>query len=302
MPRISLTGGIASGKTFVSDELARLGAVIVDSDLIAREVVAPGTPGLTQVLARFGSSVIRHDGTLDRQALGELVFSDDPARADLNAIIHPLVRQRAAELSAAAPPGEVVVQVIPLLVETAQENDFDGVVVVDVPAEVQVSRLIHRNNLTTAEARARLRAQAPRTDRLDAADWVIDNSGDEASTVAQVRALWDGPLARLRRRETARGNFFALPASVRGPEPTSDARALRAFIKAQQFAGGAGFELDELEDHLTRARVLRHRGAIVGAVISGTDGSVHGPWIVPRLRQSARPVLLDAADALASER
>ncbi|GAB3822228.1 hypothetical protein GCM10028820_32170 [Tessaracoccus terricola] len=306
MPRIALTGGIASGKTLVSEELARLGAVIVDSDLIAREVVEPGTPGLAQVRARFGGGVVRHDGSLDRAALGKLVFSDDAAREDLNAIVHPLVRARATELGAAAAPGAVVVNVIPLLVETAQENDFDAVVVVDVPTEVQVSRLMHRNNLTTEEARARLRAQAPRTDRLEAADWVIDNSGDEAATIARVRRLWDGPVQGLRQRELARRNFFALPAAVRGPEPSTDVRALRAFIKAQQFATGDDeFDLDSLEELLPGARVLRHRGAIVGAVVAAPGGDgilVHGPWIVPRLRESARPVLIDAALAQAPHR
>lgn len=299
MPRIALTGGIASGKTLVSDELARLGAVIIDSDLLAREVVNPGTPGLARIRERFGDGVLHGDGSLDRAALGALVFSDDRAREDLNAIVHPRVRQRAVELGAEAPAGAVVVNVIPLLVETSQEFDYEGIIVVDVPVEVQVSRLLHRNNLRTAEANARIAAQATRAERLEAADWVVDNSGDEASTITEVRRLWDGPLADLQQRERARANFTHLPASVRGPEPTTDARALRSFIKAQQFATGSDdFDLEALEDHLPSARVLRHRGAIVGAVMSSTDGSrtqVHGPWIVPGLRESAHAVLIDAA-------
>lgn len=303
MPRIALTGGIASGKTLVSDELARLGAIVIDSDLIAREVVEPGSPGLSRIRERFGDAVLRHDGSLDRAGLGALVFSDDAAREDLNAIVHPLVRKRAAELGAAAPVGATVVNVIPLLVETGQEHDFEGILVVDVPVEVQVSRLIHRNNLTTAEARARIRAQAPRTDRLEAADWVVDNSGDQAATIAQVNRLWEGPLARLRQRERARANFVDLPAAVRGPEPTSDARALRAFIKAQQFATGVvDFDPDSLTEHLAGARVLLHRGAIVGAVVASRTGGelrVHGPWIVPRLRESAHAILVEAAVAQA---
>ncbi|TRY18908.1 dephospho-CoA kinase [Tessaracoccus rhinocerotis] len=204
MVRIALTGGIASGKTLVSAELAELGAVVIDSDLLAREVVAPGTGGLARVVERFGPGALRADGSLDRGRLGELVFADDAAREDLNAIVHPLVRRRAAELEAAAAAGSVVVHVIPLLVETDQHRDFDGVVVVDAPAETQVSRLMHRNDLTTQEARARLRAQAPRTDRLEAADWVVDNSGDVASTIKQVHALWDGPIRELRSREATR--------------------------------------------------------------------------------------------------
>lgn len=189
MVRIALTGGIASGKSFVADELARLGAIIIDSDLLAREVVEPGTPGLARIVERFGDGVLR-DGVLDRAALGEIVFSDDAARADLNAIVHPLVRRRARELEDRADPGTVVVQVIPLLVETGLDAAYDVIVVVDVPTEVQVSRLIHRNDLTTEQARARVRAQASRENRLKVADHVIDNSGDEASTVRQVEALW----------------------------------------------------------------------------------------------------------------
>lgn len=199
MVRLALTGGIASGKSMVSAELERLGAVIIDADVIAREVVEPGTPGLAAVVQRFGDGILRPDGTLDRPALGAVVFSDDDARADLNAIVHPLVRERAAQLEAALAPGEVVVHVIPLLVETGQQDDYDGVIVVDVPVEVQVSRLMHRNDLSTEQARARVRAQAPRTERRDAATWLVDNSGDVASTMAQVRRMWNGPVAALRR-------------------------------------------------------------------------------------------------------
>lgn len=301
MPHIALTGGIASGKTLVSDELARLGAVVVDSDLLAREVVEPGTAGLDRIRERFGDEVIQDDGALDRRALGSLVFSDDEARADLNAIVHPLVRERAAQLGAAAPAGAVVVNVIPLLVETGQQDDFDGIVVVDVPTEVQTTRLVERDRLTAQEAAARLRAQAPRTERLGAADWVVDNAAGTAATLEQVGRLWEGPLADLRRRELARSAFKDLPRDVRGPEPTSDARALGAFIRAQQLATGEdGFDPDLLTGLLPRARVLLHRGAIVGAVVAdeGPDGPrVHGPWLVPRLRESGRDVLLDAAFA-----
>lgn len=201
MLRIGLTGGIASGKTLVSDELARLGAVVIDADVIAREVVEPGTPALAEVAARFGDGVLLPDGNLDRPALGAIVFSDDAARDDLNAIVHPRVRRRALELEAVAPAGSVVVHVIPLLVETGQARDYDAVLVVDVPVELQVHRLMHRNDLTTEQARARIRAQAPRSDRLRAATWVVDNSGDVASTVRQVEQMWNGPIAALRAGE-----------------------------------------------------------------------------------------------------
>lgn len=198
MVRLALTGGIASGKSLVSAELERLGAVIIDADVIAREVVGPGQPGLAAVVERFGGHVLLPDGTLDRAGLAAVVFSDDAARADLNAIVHPLVRERAADIESGVGEEQVVVHVIPLLVETGQEDDYDGVIVVDVPVEAQVSRLMHRNDLTTEQARARVRAQAPRTERRDAATWVVDNSGDVASTVAQVKDLWNDAVAALR--------------------------------------------------------------------------------------------------------
>ena len=190
MIRIALTGGIASGKSLVADEFARLGAFIVDADVLAREVVAPGSPGLERIVQRFGVGMLAEDGTLDRARLGDLVFVDDDARADLNAIVHPLVRARSEELFAAAPAGAVVIEVIPLLVETGLDSGFDHVITVDTPTETQVRRLMRRSNLTMDQARTRVRIQATREDRVAAADWVIDNSGDEASTVRQVEALW----------------------------------------------------------------------------------------------------------------
>ena len=195
MIRIALTGGIASGKSMVADEFARLGAFIVDADVLAREVVAPGSPGLERIVQRFGVGMLAEDGTLDRARLGDLVFVDDDARADLNAIVHPLVRARSEELFAATPAGAVVIEVIPLLVETGLDSGFDHVITVDTPTETQVRRLMRRSNLTMDQARTRVRIQATREDRVAAADWVIDNSGDEASTVRQVEALWPALVA-----------------------------------------------------------------------------------------------------------
>lgn len=189
--RVGLTGGIASGKTAVSDLLAAKGAVIIDSDVLAREVVEPGTPALAAIRRRFGDVVLRPDGALDRAKLGDVVFNDPTALADLNAIVHPAVRTRAAELTLAAPPDAVVVQVIPLLVETGQHQNFDLVAVVDVDEAVQLSRLMRRNGLTRAQARTRLAAQASRADRLAIADVVIDNSGTLEDLQTQVDALWE---------------------------------------------------------------------------------------------------------------
>jgi len=187
---IGLTGGIASGKTSVANLLAGHGAVIIDSDVLAREVVEPGTSGLAAVVARFGAGVLTADGALDRAALGRIVFADPSARADLEAIIHPAVRARAEELTAAAPPDSVVVQVIPLLVETGQEGTFDRVLVVDVDPAVQLARLRQRDGFSPREAEARVAAQASREARLAAATDVIDNSGTPAELADAVNLLW----------------------------------------------------------------------------------------------------------------
>lgn len=187
---IGLTGGIASGKSSVAQRLIEHGVLLIDADLLAREVVEPGTPGLADVVHRFGVDILAADGSLDRAALGRVVFADPGARRDLEQIIHPAVRARAAELVAAAPDGSVVVQMIPLLVETGQAGDFDLVVVVDVPTSVQAGRLIARDSLSAAEAQARLAAQSSREQRLAAADVVIDNSGDPDALRAAVDAFW----------------------------------------------------------------------------------------------------------------
>lgn len=187
---MGLTGGIASGKTAVSEALHERGAVIIDADLLAREVVEPGTPGLAAVVARFGTGVLAADGRLDREALGRTVFTDERARRDLEAIVHPAVRARATALEEAADPDAVVVHVIPLLVETGQQDAFDVVVVVDVEPDRQLDRLRRRNGLDPAAAQARVAAQVSRADRLRAADVVLDNNGSRDQLVRQVDRLW----------------------------------------------------------------------------------------------------------------
>lgn len=195
MTRIGLTGGIASGKSTVSARLAELGAVVIDADRLAREVVAPGTPGLDEVVAAFGDEILTTEGgldrpALDRPALGRLVFQDADARRRLEAIVHPLVRARAAELEAAAPAGSVVVHDIPLLVESGQAGGFDLVVVVDVDPEVQRERLRRLRGMSDEEAAARDAAQATREQRLAVADRVIVNNGSLAELRASVDRLW----------------------------------------------------------------------------------------------------------------
>jgi len=187
--RVGLTGGIGSGKSTVADELARRGAVIIDADQLAREVVEPGTPGLAQIVARFGNRVLI-DGRLDRAALAKIVFADPQVRQELESIIHPAVRRRAAELEAAAPSRSIVVHVIPLLVETGQAANFDVVVVVDVGSETQLDRLLARAELSAEEARSRIAAQANRAQRLAAADVVLDNNRSLVELQAQLDDLW----------------------------------------------------------------------------------------------------------------
>ena len=187
--RVGLTGGVASGKSTVSAVLRDLGAVVVDADALAREVVEPGTPGLAAVAAAFGPEVLADDGSLDRGRLGAVVFADPDRRQALEAIIHPLVRARAAQIEAAADPGAVVVHDIPLLVETGQEKSFDAVIVVDVPEDVQVERAARERGWSREEARSRIAAQASREQRRAAATYVVDNSGtteDLRQRVAEV--------------------------------------------------------------------------------------------------------------------
>ncbi|MFD5434349.1 dephospho-CoA kinase [Kitasatospora sp. NPDC127067] len=190
MLKIGLTGGIGAGKSEVSRLFAARGAVIVDSDVIAREVVAPGTDGLAAVVAEFGPQVLREDGALDRPALGAVVFADPERLKALNAIVHPLVRARSAELEAAAAPDAAVVHDVPLLAENGLAPLYDLVVVVDAADEVRLDRLVRLRGMAEEEARARMAAQASREDRLAIADLVIDNSGGLAELEARVDEVW----------------------------------------------------------------------------------------------------------------
>jgi dephospho-CoA kinase len=186
---IGLTGGIGSGKSTVSALLAERGAVIVDADRIAREVVEPGTPGLAAVVSAFGDGVVGPDGGLDRAALAAVVFADAEARARLDGIVHPLVRARAAEVVAAAPPDAVLVHDIPLLVETGQAGRYELVLVVQAALGTRVARLVARG-MTEDDARARIAAQATDEQRAAVADVVLDNSGTREELAAQVSRFW----------------------------------------------------------------------------------------------------------------
>lgn len=190
MLTVGLTGGIGAGKSEVSRLLASFGAVLIDADRIAREVVEPGTPGLAAVVEAFGDDILTPEGALDRPRLGSLVFSDPQKLATLNAIVHPLVGARSAELQQAAAPDAVVVHDVPLLTENGLASLYDLVLVVDAAPQTQLDRLVRLRGMDEAEAKARMAAQATREQRLNIADIVIDNDGPLDRLEPQVTAVW----------------------------------------------------------------------------------------------------------------
>ena len=193
---VGLTGGIGAGKSEVSRRLAAQGAIVIDADLIAREVVALGTEGLADVVRAFGAAFLRPDGELDRTALGDIVFADSKKLALLNSIVHPRVGARMRALEESAGPGSIVVHDVPLIAENGLASEFDLVVVVDVPPRIQLDRLVRLRGMTREQAQARMAAQASRERRLAIAGIVVDNSGSLAELDRQTGELW----AELRRR------------------------------------------------------------------------------------------------------
>jgi len=193
--RIGLTGGIGAGKSTVARELERLGAVVIDADALAREVVAPGTAGLAAVVEEFGEEVLAPDGTLDRAALGRIVFADPAARARLEEITHPLIGAETARRLAELPDDAVVVHDVPLIVEKGLAGNYDIVVVVGADEDVRLERLVRDRGMAREDALSRIRAQATDAERRAAADEWLDNSGTPEELLTQVRALWEGRLA-----------------------------------------------------------------------------------------------------------
>lgn len=230
-----MTGGIASGKSLAATRLRELGAVVIDADALAREVVEPGTQGLARVVDAFGPGMLGEEGRLDRAKLAAAVFGDPQQLAVLNRIIHPLVREQAAAMATAAPQGAVVVQDIPLLVESGQGPAFHLVIVVDAPDDVRVRRMIEHRQMSEQEAVARMAAQASREVRLAAADVVLDNSGTPEALLQQVDRLWQDRLVPF-----AENVNHGLRAPRRGgpvlvapnPDWTRQASLLMARIKA----------------------------------------------------------------------
>jgi len=203
MLKVGLTGGIGAGKSEVSRLLVEHGAVLIDADRIAREVVAPGTPGLAAVVQAFGEDVLAEDGSLDRPRLGSIVFADPDRLAVLNSIVHPLVGARSRELESAAAEDAVVVHDVPLLAENALAPLYDLVVVVDASPETQLDRLVGLRGMTEQDARARMAAQATREKRLEIADVVIDNDVPLEDLRRRVQEVWGDLVRRARASRTS---------------------------------------------------------------------------------------------------
>lgn len=216
--RIGLTGGIGAGKSAVASRLADLGAVVVDSDRIAREVVEPGTPGLAAVVQEFGQEILTADGALDRPKLGGVVFNDPAARARLNSIVHPLVGRRAAELVAAAPTDAVIAHDVPLLVENSLVPNYHLVVVVEAPEAHRIRRLVDDRGMTVEEVRARMSAQATDAQRRRAADILIENAAGIEDLRSAVDGVWKDRLAPYAANLAAR-RAAAEPTDVVPPDP-----------------------------------------------------------------------------------
>jgi dephospho-CoA kinase len=192
--RVALTGGIATGKSYCLTRFAELGVPTIDADVLAHRAVAPGTPGFDAVVARFGSSVVHPHGEIDRTRLGQIVFGDERARRDLEAITHPIVYKAIAEWFAAVEGtghARLAIADIPLLYETGRDRDFDRVVVAACPPAVQAARLMTRNRLSEADARLRIASQMPIEEKMRRADYVIDTSGTPADTDVRVRDVWN---------------------------------------------------------------------------------------------------------------
>jgi dephospho-CoA kinase len=186
---VGLTGGIASGKSYVASLLGELGASTVDADQVAREVVVPGSTGLVQVVGAFGFEILLPSGELDRVKLGEIVFADAEKRIELEKILHPLIKARTTQLISEQ-PSDIVVYAVPLLVEANVDYPFDAIITVEAGVENQVSRLMTSRQMSESDARARIGAQTSSADRVARANFVIDSSGTKEQTKAQVIDFW----------------------------------------------------------------------------------------------------------------
>lgn len=245
MLRIGLTGGMGAGKSTVARTLVECGAVLIDSDAIAREVVAPGTPGLAALVEAFGAGILADDGSLDRPALAAVAFADDESRGTLNAITHPLVGARTAELIGAAPADAIVVQDIPLLVENGLAPLMQLVLVVGAEVETRLRRLVEHRGVAEADARTRIAAQATDEQRHAVADVWLDNNGAPEVVEAQVRALWAERLVPFERNQRegvrARADYQLVAA-----DPEWGAQARRIIARLHLVCGASAVRIDHV--------------------------------------------------------
>ncbi|MBE1492201.1 dephospho-CoA kinase [Plantactinospora soyae] len=246
MLKVGLTGGIGSGKSVVAARLASLGAIVIDSDRIAREVVAPGTDGLREVVAAFGDRVCRDDGSLDRPALGEVVFADPTARARLEEIIHPRVRARTAQLVAEAPPDAIVVNDVPLLVEVGLAPTYHLVVVVRAAEATRIGRLVRDRGMSTEQAEQRIRAQAGDDRREAAADVLLDNDGELPELYAGVERLWHDRLVPYERNVRTRRPMRADEVRLVEPDPNWPAEFARLAARIRHAVRPAEARVDHI--------------------------------------------------------
>jgi dephospho-CoA kinase len=245
MLRIGLTGGIGAGKSTVSATFSERGGIIVDGDVISREVVEPGTEGLAALVEAFGDDILRPDGALDRPALAAKAFSSEAARKTLNGIVHPLVGQRRAEIIAAVPEDSVVVEDIPLLVESGMAPLFPLVVVVYADAELRVKRLVEHRGMAETDARARIAAQADDAQRRLVADVWLDNSGSSEVLVERARAVWDQRITPFARNLSAR-EVVRLPSRLAPADPTWPDQARRIVARLKTACGATALRIDHI--------------------------------------------------------
>ena len=246
MLRVGLTGGIGSGKSTVSAQLTSLGAVVIDADAVAREVVEPGTPALGAIADRFGPEVLTSDGVLDRPALGRLVFGDAAALRDLEAITHPAIWARTSELMAAVPPGRVMVHDMPLLVEKQMAADYHLVVVVGVGESIRVRRLVDLRGMTEKDARARIAAQATDEQRRASADVWLENEGTTEALRAAVLRLWHERIEPFDLNLTHGIRSRLSHPTISAPDPTWPAQAARLLARIRHAVGDVALTLDHI--------------------------------------------------------
>ncbi|WP_024877876.1 dephospho-CoA kinase [Saccharomonospora piscinae] len=246
MLRVGLTGGIGSGKSTVAARLAEHGAVVVDADAVAREVVEPGTDGLAEVVAAFGDDVLTPDGALDRAALATKAFADDASRQRLNAILHPRIGARTGELLAKAAPDAIVVHDVPLLVENQLAPAYHLVVVVDADEDVRARRLVESRGMADADARARMAAQATTEQRRAVADLWLDNTGSRDAVLDRVDVLWARRLVPFEANVRLRRTRPAAAPEVVPPDPTWPEQAGRALGRIRAAAGEHALRVDHI--------------------------------------------------------